>query len=151
MRKPSPAEPLSPLRRERAADILGTLALAAVLCAMLTLFLLSLFYGARLRPGQYHIIPRSDLFEVNEITSFLAFVVMLAVLWQIKRIKLTQTVLLGLGIAVLAAHLIVGLVWVFSLDGAPTCDAGILYNTLIRMRTGAMDQSFMLDSSNSYR
>jgi len=144
-------QPLPPLRRERAADTLGTLALAVMLCAMLTLFLLSLFYGARIRPGQYHVIPRSDLFEVNEITSFLAFALMLVALWQIRRIKLTQSVLIGLGVAVLAAHLIVGLVYVFSVEGAPTCDAGILYNTLIRMRTGAMDQSFMLDSSNSYR
>ena len=151
MRKPSPAEPLSPLRRERAADILGTLALAAVLCAMLTLFLLSLFYGARLRPGQYHIMSRADIFEVNEWTSLVAFIAMVILLWQILRLKRSKSLVLALGIAVLAAHLLVGLTWVLSLEGPSTCDAGILYDILIKMRAGAKDATFLKNTGDMYR
>lgn len=144
-------QPLPPLRRERAADTLGTLALAVMLCAMLTLFLLSLFYGARIRPGQYHIMSRADLFAVNELTSLAAFVAIVIVLWQIARLKPTKTHVLALGIAVLASHLIVGLLWVLSLEGSPTCDAGILYDILIKMRTGAKDATFLKNAGDMYR
>ena len=151
VRQQKSTEPLSLNGRKRAANVLGSFALAAMLCAMLTLFLLSLFYSARIRPGQYHIMSRADLFEKNELTNIAAFIVMVLVLWQIRRIKLTEKTLLVLGVMVLTAHLIIGLAWVFSIKGAPTCDAGILYDTLIKMRTGAKDTSFLMKPDNMYR
>lgn len=151
MRRPLPVQPLPPLRRERTADVLGTIALAVMLCAMLTLFLLSLFYGARIRPGQYHIMSRADIFEVNEWTSLVAFIAMVILLWQLLRLKRSKSLVLVLGIAVLAAHLLVGLTWVLSLEGPPTCDAGILYDILIKMRTGAKDATFLKNAGDMYR
>ena len=151
MRRHLPIQPLPPLRRERTADVLGALALLVALCAMLTLFLLSLFYGARIRPGQYHIMSRADIFEVNEWTSLVAFIAMVILLWQLLRLKHTRSLIFTLGITVLAAHLLVGLTWVLSLEGPPTCDAGILYDILIKMRTGAKDATFLKNAGDMYR
>ena len=117
MRRHLSVEPLPALRRERTADVLGTLALSVTLCAMLTLFLLSLFYGARIRPGQYHVIPRSDLFEVNEITSFLAFVLMLVVFYITKgeAQMLNEKVTIPIGLGSVGAIPVAFTVWVIGL------------------------------------
>lgn len=123
------------LRREREANALEKIALAVLIIFAVLLFAASLFYGARLRPSQYHTISRVDIFEENELTNMAAFVLMFFILRQLKKVKVNRRLNRIIGSVVLSILLIGGLFWVFSIKGKPTCDALVLYNILMGLRT----------------
>ncbi len=151
MKKKNGTMPLPELGRSRVANLLGTTAVGFVLLAALSLFLLSLFFGARLRASVYAIASRVDLFQENAIVNIIAFCILFILVRLIGKIRISRNVNIIAGIVVLLMLTIGGIAWVWSISGIPSCDAGILYDVVLKMHGGENAAAELLEQGNMYR
>jgi hypothetical protein len=151
MKSERPKKPLTDLCRKNMVNTLEIMALAIIIVVALSLFIISLFYGARLSALRYDEMSFAVMTDESALVNLTAFAVMLLALYWISRMKITRRTNRIAGAVVLSLLTMFGLAWVLSVRGEPTCDAGVVYDILIALRIGAKDVSFLSEAGNMYR
>ena len=116
-------QPIKP--NERAANILGILAMIAVLLVALALLGTSLFASARINPEQY-VLLKIDLLQENPWINALFAAAGIAIIILLGKIPVSKRFNTIFGILVLGMLALIGLVWVRSVKAFAESDGDVL-------------------------